>query len=605
MIAVLRCSRCGGENAPRGFCADCLLSAALDDIEPPELGGTLIGPYRLGGLLGAGGVGLVYEAVDVRPRAIRPGQKVALKILAAGVDAPDQLVREAQLAAALEHEHILPVYEVGEHDGISYFTMKRVEGGPLKTPAASSREAAEVTLKIAKAVRFAHRHGILHRDLKPANVLVDEDGRPFVTDFGLAEREETADGKVRAGTPEYMAPETWDAKPASTVVDVWGVGTILYQLLAGRPPFEAPSLQELQRKICGEAPPPLVGIPADLAAICQRCLQREPAYRYVSAHELALDLERFLANEPVHARPLGFFARGWRRVTRHPVMAVLSVLLLSVAIGLCFALLSGMRAQRAATIAELERTRAQQTAFRTAEYAAKYAADDVARQFRRHSDVVEAAGRDARVARAIADQVQAQAMCDALLAEHKAETFNAWYLFDATGVMWGRAPLTPNDNRGRSYAWRDYFVGAEKLGRSVVSRPYVSSVFRSESDDLYEIAISFPVHDEARRFVGVLVTAIRTGAALGPIRLKDSPDQRLTLALLAPRDRDRERRPDEARPDRIMILHPSLADGTVRPERDAELLPDLGFGFTYTTPVADTPFFLRVQVADENTRPSH
>jgi eukaryotic-like serine/threonine-protein kinase len=193
-----RCPRCGADVEPRKPCAACLLAAAMAPPEAPELTGVKFGPYVLGRLLGEGGMGVVYEAVDTRF-----GRTVALKMLIAELDATARPVREAQLAASLEHEHIVPVYEVGEHDGIGYFTMKRVEGGPLATPAPSARRAAELAREMALAVEFAHRHGILHRDLKPASVLVDRAGRAFVTDFGLAARQGPATETAPApgGTP--------------------------------------------------------------------------------------------------------------------------------------------------------------------------------------------------------------------------------------------------------------------------------------------------------------------------------------------------------------------------------------------------------------------
>src|SRR5437762_2230862 len=200
-----RCSRCRSVVDATGRCGGCLLASAMAQPEPPDLDGGQFGSYRIGALLGKGGLGVVYAAVDTKPTSPRYGRTVALKIPVEDREAPDQLVREAQLAGSLRHEHIVPVYEVDDQEGITYFTLMLVDGGPLEIaePVLDAprpglgwgfawlkrrvamtrhvRRAAEIALKIARAVAFAHRHGILHRDLKPANVLVDrESGQPLV-----------------------------------------------------------------------------------------------------------------------------------------------------------------------------------------------------------------------------------------------------------------------------------------------------------------------------------------------------------------------------------------------------------------------------------------
>jgi hypothetical protein len=582
MIDLRYCSNCGGSCVTSGSCAACLLWAALHEVQPPDLRGTLVGPYLLGDLIGTGGVGLVYQAADTRPKAIRSRQKVALKLLAADVDAPDQLVREAQLAAAVEHEHILPVYEVGDHEGITYLTMKLVEGGPVKVPAASARDAAELALKIASAVRFAHRHGILHRDLKPANVLVDGDGRPFVTDFGLAEREELADGKVRAGTPAYMAPEIWEGKPATTLADVWSAGATLYELLTGHPPWAAPTLQQLHSKIAAEAPAPLTNVPADLAAICLRCLEKEPSRRYANMHELVNDLQRLLADEPVHARPLALPARSWRRARRHPVMAVLSTLLCFLAFAAVVVWLRGANAQQAAADA--------------VDLAARHIAESAAAKFAEYKSVVERAALDPDIALTASDDDIAVRVCERLRERH-IDAFSTWDIFNAEGLLVGRSPPAVRDNRGRSYHFRGYFRGAADHARRHHKKSFVSGAYQSEGDGYFEIGIAAPIYDEQDRWVGVLSGTLLSGSALGSIKLPNTRHRHLSAALIAPREREREWPTDGPDPEPIVILHPTLKRGEIRQGGNL-LSKELGTGgIVRVEQVEGTPLSVLVRVA--------
>lgn len=597
-----RCSRCvasverSGASVERsGPCPACLIGVALTVPEAPDLAGEHIGPYTIGRVLGQGGMGTVYEAVDTRL-----GRTVALKILAVDLDAPERLLREAQLAAALEHEHIVPVYEAGEHEGIAYFTMKRVDGGPLKAPAPDARRAAELVLAIAKAVEFAHRHGILHRDLKPANVLVDGAGRPFVTDFGLAAREGLAAGGALApgGTPAYMAPEVWRGEPgaASTAADVWGVGAILYELLTGRRPFEASTWEDLKRRVTTEPPPPLAGVPLDLAAVCLRCLAKDPSRRYATAGELAADLGRFLDGAPVRARPLGLGARWLRRAARHPVIAALAALLFVVALYTGYTQLSLARAQQAAL-------RSQQAALRSVDATARSLARLAALQFERYAAAVEAAGRDPRVARAaVADPSSSEAseVCARLLEERAGPTggpFATWFLLDADGKMIGRAPRVTVDVMGRSFKFRDYYRGAEELERQGRRAAYVSRAYRSEGDGDYEIAISFTVRDGADRRVGLLVATFPTGSAVGSIELDGHSDESFTAALLAPRGPERDQEVGD--PEPIFLMHHALIRGEARPANVADFLgADLEGGtLVRREPVRGTSFSVLVRIA--------
>jgi WD40 repeat protein len=322
-------------------------AGALADADPPPPG---VPGYEVLGLLGRGGMGVVYKA-----RHLQLDRIVALKMILAGSHAgPAALARfrqEAQTVARLQHPNIVQVFEVGTHDGLPYLVLEYVEGGNLAQQAAGGpqppRAAAALVELLARAVEYAHQHGVIHRDLKPANVLLTAAGAPKLSDFGLARRAGAAPGLTSTGavvgTPGYLAPEQAGAQaPAlGPRTDVYGLGAILYYLLTGRPPVQAGTLAETIRRTLESDPvrPALLrpGIPRDLETICLKCLQKAPSKRYASARELAEDLRRFQAGEPIRARPVGWAERGWRWCRRNPAVATLGaaavLLLLAVAVG--------------------------------------------------------------------------------------------------------------------------------------------------------------------------------------------------------------------------------------------------------------------------------
>ena len=316
------------------------------------------GGYELLAEIAHGGMGVVFKARQTKLNRI-----VALKMILAGQLASDEAIRrfyaEAQAVAQLEHPHIVPIYEIGEHQGQHFFSMAFVEGGSLQMRVSSGPlpppEAAQLVADVAQGVQYAHQHGIVHRDLKPQNILLDQEGQPKITDFGLAKQMQAGDGLTASGeilgTPSYMAPEQaagrlHDVGPAA---DIYALGAILYCLLTGRPPFQAAGLSETLRQVQEQEPVALrllnPATPRDLETVCLKCLEKQPAKRYATAHELAADLRRYLAGEPIAARRVTAVERAVRWCRRRPLAAALLVAvgLLAVAMGVL-----GVVSQRAA-----------------------------------------------------------------------------------------------------------------------------------------------------------------------------------------------------------------------------------------------------------------
>lgn len=389
MTRPKQCTTCGTTlppDAPAGVCPKCLLRAGIDDfvveageeatlITNPELHvsqpdeaatepcagksspvppvGTAIryfGDYEIIEEIARGGMGVVYKA-----RQVNLNRTVALKMILTGQLAGENDVQrfytEAEAAAQLDHPGIVPIFEIGEHQGQHYFSMAYIEGDSLAQKVADGplppREAAEIVQKVCQAIAYAHGRGVVHRDLKPANILMDPNSQPKVTDFGLAKRAEsesnlTGTGQI-LGTPSYMPPEQASGRldevgPRS---DVYSIGGILYCLLTGRPPFQSSNamdtlLQVLEREpVAPRALDPK--LPVDLNTICLKCLEKDPQQRYSSAAELSDDLQRYLAGEPITARPPGLM-----RLVRHWIAQNIGAIGWAVVVGALFGLFASL-----------------------------------------------------------------------------------------------------------------------------------------------------------------------------------------------------------------------------------------------------------------------
>lgn len=306
---------------------------------PPEKEQRRLGRYVLIEEIGSGSFGTVHKAFDSELR-----RTVALKVPHRGVSTDARFLREARSAAALRHPGIVAVYDAGQAEGVWYLVGEFVAGQTLaqrlKSGRPSFRQAAGWIADLADALAHAHRHGVIHRDVKPSNILLDADGQPRLTDFGLAHRD-VADGTATEegqilGTPAYMAPEQarGEVGRIDARTDVYGLGTVLYELLTGELPFHGNNRMLLRQVLEEEPRPPRRindEVPRDLETVCLKAMAKEPAERYAGAAEFADDLRRFLQGQPVRARPVGPLGRLVRWSRRRPALAGLSAALLLVA----------------------------------------------------------------------------------------------------------------------------------------------------------------------------------------------------------------------------------------------------------------------------------
>ena len=509
------------------------------------------GSYELLQELGRGGMGIVFKARDTKV-----GRIVALKMIHGGRLASredkERFRIEVEATASLDHPLVVPIYEVGESGGQPYFTTKFMEGGSLDARLdefrSDPRAAARLVASAARTVHHAHQRGLMHRDLKPANLLIDAEGRPHVTDFGLALRTDadkrlTTDGTV-VGTASYMAPEQARGdRKLTTAVDIYALGAILYEILSGSVPFAGDSpVATLQLVLEKDplAPSSLdPGVNRDLEKVCLKCLEKDPNRRYGSAEALAEDLERWLEGQPVVARPVGTAGRAWRWCRRHPAAAALAAVTALLSLGVLLAVLQGY------SRAEAERRQLESSA----QTVAKYFSD----QWEAWGQTVTRTAANPELIRTLehyeglssksplpSDPVltAARAEIQLLLKKYQQEykdpfrtrvtedrvfyyPFDAWHAHDPNGVLLAHSMLPgdpiPTQTPG-SVDWgqRDYIRGHgpfPRQGALYVSKLYESTV-RYRLDKL---AFSSPVFslDAKPRLVGYLAASITTNADPG------------------------------------------------------------------------------------------
>jgi len=307
------------------------------DTRTPSIPG-----FEIKSVAGRGGSGVVYLAFD---EALK--RNVAIKLLHATDEAQQQLTREAEASAALDHPHIARIHQIGEHNGRPFLVLEYIDGGALtdvlQRGPMEFRAACELLIHIADAIEYAHEQGVIHRDLKPGNVMLATDGRPRVCDFGLARKLDSqftlhATGSV-VGTPAYMAPEQARGDSVTRAADLYALGATLYHTLTGRPPFQASTPWEILNQVMTDDPIAVrdlnASIPKDLATICHRAMHKNPERRFPDAAEFAAELRRFLNGDPIHSRPASVLEKSWSWCRRHPavssVVTAIAVALIAIA----------------------------------------------------------------------------------------------------------------------------------------------------------------------------------------------------------------------------------------------------------------------------------
>ncbi|MFO0914330.1 MAG: serine/threonine protein kinase [Pirellulales bacterium] len=473
-----------------------------------------VGHFELIEKLGAGSFGTVWKARDTQLDRL-----VAVKVPRRGKLDPDDVERfiaEARVVARLKHPAIVHVYEIGRDGDDVYIVSDLIEGQPLhkklETGGVACREAAEICWRVADALQHAHESQIVHRDIKPANILLDQDGEPHLTDFGLAKGPAgdvtiTVEGDV-LGTPAYMSPEQARGQVAATDhrADIYSLGVVLYEMLTGERPFRGDFSRLVHRVLNIEPTRPRelrTNIPRDLEIICLKCLEKEPSRRYTTARALSDDLQRWLNSEPITARP----ASSWSRFRRWCVRAPLSAGLLLVVLATTL-----LTAIGAASIARVRRDHLQTALQRlSAETAAR------SPEVQQLQSIVATAAKDAMQSgwdvHANSPQwlefLRKQFELHQQRAADSSASIATWYVLDETGRLQAVYPMD-NNVIGKDFSERDYFQGAVK---APADRPYVSQPYRSANDHLYKFAVAQPLRSPSSQSVaGVLAASIATEA---------------------------------------------------------------------------------------------
>jgi predicted Ser/Thr protein kinase len=512
--------------------------------------------------IGQGGMGVVYKAY----------QKNFDRWVALKFSSPSHLISaadverfraEAQSMARLKHPSIVTIHETGDHDGRPYFVMELIDGKSLhdrmKEFLDRPRDAAALMETVAMAVHHAHQRRVLHNDLKPANILLDEEGQPHVTDFGLARRfgqdvDPSATGAIE-GTASYMSPEQAEGKEITTASDVYGLGAILYTLLTGTPPFRGETVQETLQLVRNEiAKPPRAlnsKVDSDLDAICLKCLNKDKSQRYVSASALAHDLARYLGGDETVARSRTRRQRVVAWCRRNKVEAGLVTAVIAIWIFAVVMALSVAQARKADLL---------QATLSSASFAAKDLATTALLQLRSLGRNVDIATADGRLAALLAKDDRnglQQIVLD--ICSDQPIPFKTCYIINRHGIMVAHAPRA-DQLIGSDFSWRNHFQGAKALGtKGAGGSVYISRVYRGRSDNFYKFAMSAPILDAKKNFLGVIATSVITDASMGLVFLHE--DKR-KVALIAPTDTDNPEIALASGTDNYVVLyHPGYRKG--------------------------------------------
>jgi eukaryotic-like serine/threonine-protein kinase len=572
------------------------------------------GGYELLSELGHGGMGTVYRA-QLRGTPMI----VALKqIQARHLDPATQrqFRREVEAVAGLRHPNIVPIYHVGEHDGQPYFTMALVEGGSLDRQLdkyqSDLRAMAKLMAKTARAVHFAHQRRVLHRDLKPANILIDEAGEPHVADFGLAakidESGTTMQTEPAAGSLPWMAPEAIRGDTTlTTAVDVWALGVILYELLTGQRPFTGKNFPEMRKSILETEPrsPRKIkpSLPRDLEAICNRCLCKNPDQRYESATALAIELDRWLRDEPVRARKASRGERFARWGRRNPFLAgSLAILLVS---------LIALTAAGISTIGRMGDELAVAVC-RSNQYIARQVSVIVQDRFKQIGRAVLDTADDPELHQACLkmDRDKIQLLLRRRMQGAAEGLVRNAFVVDPSGIL--RASSDTNSTSiDKDFSGRDYFrIPMARAPLDGFNRVHLSRVFPSQNDQLDKLAVAAAFQPEVDAEPWVLVATVTTDVTVGQ---DDLPTDNLKAVLIAPIDSSPPRPGAKAQPDAFVIMaHPAYKQGeqSVRfpPNRPIPIEPAEDQGPEFRRPLPDPPFPAETDYQDpvaENGHPEY
>jgi len=534
---------------------------ALDppEEEPPFEPGTNVGDYILVRKLGQGGMGVVYLARD------RLGGLLALKFMLrsdSGSDGADlrRFRAGAEAARELDHPNIVRVLAIGEDDGRHFLAMSFIDGTDLAramaTTPLSARQATSLLAKVARAIHYAHQRGVLHRDLTPANIMLDQHQEPHVTDFGLARRMNrradsltTTGGETGAGNPRYMAPEQVAMNPKNLTVaaDIYALGAILFELLTGRVPKEAEGLADVLRQLGSPGPARrprsvVAGIDRHLKSICRKCLEETPDLRYASADMLAQDLEDWLSGKPIAPRRSVWW-RAFSWVSRHPGRT-----LGALAVAALVLVWTGIRQQ------------AERDEWATNASFASAQAGTMLYQLREYADRLTKAAELPAMAQLAAGEPDARQSPPFLTSLSRALDVDL-FVMGKDGFLRAQAPFpTSGGIFSRTFAFRDYFRGAQTLASTGHHAAYLARTVRSESDGKFKFGMSAPLFDHGE-WVGVLVALKDASSVFGDVQLVDpASDTHRITALLGPRDRERTDPSDAPPPAGLtFVVHPDLA----------------------------------------------